>query len=124
MDAHNPTDTFDEALKKHFSGDKAVWKESYDELAKKVKSFGGDASIDPSGEYIRFLRKDKTFAIIEVTPGQLDIGIQIKDVSAAGRFKLSGTWNEFVTHRVQITDTKQIDEELSSWLHQSYERIK
>ena len=124
MDAQNLTGTSNETLQKHFSGDKQVWKESYDELLKKMKSFGGDVSVDPSGSFIRILRKDKTFAIVEVSSEQLDIGIQIKDVSAAGRFKLSGTWNEFVTHRVQITDTEQIDEELASWLHQSYERIK
>lgn len=113
-----------EGIAKHFTGTKAQWKAPYDELLERIKRFGSDVNITPTATFISILRKDKQFAIVEVLDDRMEIGINLKNVSSSGRFKEAGTWNAMATHRVQILTAEQLDEELTSWLHQAYERIK
>ncbi len=112
----------DERIDKHFSGSRSGWRKMYDQLVKKVSSFGPDVTVSPTNSYISLLRKGKNFAIVQVTSDRLDIGIKRKGTAAAGRFEKSGTWNNMVTHRVRIDDPKQIDAEVISWLHQAYDK--
>jgi hypothetical protein len=68
------------------------------------------------------LRKDRKFAVVQVTAQRLDIGIKRKDIPFEGRFEESGSWNNMVTHRVRIDDPNQLDAELIAWLRQAYEK--
>jgi hypothetical protein len=52
---------------------------------------------------------------------RLDIGIKFKGVAPTARLEAAGTWHTMVTHRVRITDPKQIDKELLAWLKQAYD---
>lgn len=117
-------ETVAEGTAKHFTGTKAQWEAPYEELLERIKRFGSDVTITPTNEYINVLRKDKQFAIVKVDDDRMEIGINLKNVSSSGRFKEAGTWNTIMTHRVQILTAEQLDEELISWLHQAYERIK
>jgi predicted transport protein len=112
----------DEQIAKHFSGSKARWRKSYDELLTKVHEFGPDISTSPTNTYISLLRKNKKFTIIQVTSERLDIGIKLKDAKITRRFEAVGPWNSMVTHRVHIDDPKQIDAGIISWLRQAYEK--
>ena len=72
--------------------------------------------------YINVLRKGKKFAILQPsTAERFDIGLKLKGVKPAGRFGAAGSWNAMVTHRVRISDPKQIDKEVLAWLKQAYE---
>ena len=53
---------------------------------------------------------------------RLDIGIKFKGVAPTARLETSGTWHNMVTHRVRVTDPKQIDKELLAWLKQAYDK--
>jgi len=68
------------------------------------------------------LRKNKKFAIVQVTSDRLDIGIKLKDAKTDRRFEAAGNWNNMVTHRVRIDDPNQIDADIISWLHKAYEK--
>ena len=69
----------------------------------------------------RLVRGVKKFGIIQVSSAErLDIGIKLKGVAATDRFEPSGAWNAMVTHRVRITDAKQIDKDVLAWLKQAY----
>ncbi len=52
----------------------------------------------------------------------MDIGIKLKGVDATKRLEAAGTWNAMMTHRVRITNAKQIDKELMNWLGKAYEQ--
>jgi hypothetical protein len=75
----------------------------------------------PTDTYISLLRGGKKFGIVQVTAERMDIGIKLKGVKPTDRFEAAGAWNAMVTHRVRITDPKQIDKEVLAWLKQAYE---
>jgi predicted transport protein len=120
--ATEPKEGKDEQIAKHFCGDKARWRKSYDELLTKVNKFGPDVSTSPTKTYISLLRKNKKFAIIQVTSERIDIGIKLKDARVSQRFEAAGSWNSMVTHSVRIDDPMQIDADVISWLQQAYEK--
>jgi hypothetical protein len=122
LHADEPKETDDEGIAKHFNGAKSVWRKPYDALLEKVKQFGPDVRVAPTSSYLSLLRKDKKFAIVQITAKRLDIGIKQTGVAAEGRFAESGSWNAMVTHRVQIDNPDQIDSELMTWLRQAYDK--
>jgi hypothetical protein len=97
-----------------FNGDKARWRKPYDDLLSRVKNFGPDFSTSPTNTYISLLRKNKKFAIVQVTSDRLDIGIKLKETEITRPFEAAGAWNSMVTHRVRIADPKQIDANIVS----------
>jgi Domain of unknown function (DUF5655) len=52
----------------------------------------------------------------------LDIGIKLKGVNAKGRLEPSGSWNNMVTHRIKISDAKEINKEVLEYLEQAYDQ--
>jgi predicted transport protein len=120
--ATQPKTSNSEDIAKLFRGERARWQEPYDELLAKIREFGPDISVDPTDTYISLLRKGKKFGIVQVTGERMDIGIKLKGMPATGHFEEAGAWNAMVTHRVRITDPKQIDTEVISWLKQAYDK--
>lgn len=108
-------------LGKLFAGDKAQWRKGYDALEAKVLKFGADVEIAPNLTYINLVRGTKKFGIVQVAVERLDIGIKLKGVPPADRFEAAGKWNAMVTHRVRISDPKQIDKDVVAWLKRAYE---
>ncbi len=78
--ASHPRKTLEEQVDALFSGNKARWRKSYDELLSRVNKFGADVSIAPTNSYISLLRKNKKFAILQATSDRLDIGIKLKGI--------------------------------------------
>jgi len=112
----------DDAIAAHFAGNKAKWRKAYDALTAKIARFGADIEVSPVKSYISLLRGNKKFGIVQVSAAErIDIGIKLKGVAPAGRLEAAGSWNAMVTHRVRITDPKQIDKEMLAWLKQAYD---
>lgn len=81
-----------------------------------------DFTVAPTSSYISLLRGARKLGIIQISPANhIDIGIKLKGVNPIGRFETAGTWNNMVTHRVQISDPNQIDAEVLAWLKRAYE---
>ena len=119
--ATQPKLSAEEKVSEHFSNNRSSWRKTYDELLLKIRKFGSDVTVSPTNSYISLLREGRKFAILQVTSDRMNIGIKLKGVPSKGRLDASGTWNNMVTHRVQIDDPRQIDAEVISWLHQAYE---
>lgn len=122
--ATQPKTSKEEQIAKHFKGEKAKWRAPYDELLAKISKFGPDVSIALTNSYISILRKGKKFAIVQITSERLDIGIKLKGAKTTDRFEAAGAWNTMVTHRVQISDPKQIDKDVLGWLKQAYDAVE
>lgn len=114
----------DVKLEKIFSGKKAGWRGAYDALWAKVAGFGDDVKVAPTETYVSLLRGEKKFAIVQPSFERLDLGIKLKGVEADGRLEAAGSWNSMVTHRVRLTDPKQIDTQALAWLKQAYDRAR
>lgn len=108
-------------LGKLFAGDKAQWRKGYDALEAKIRKFGTDVEIAPNMTYINLVRGTKKFGIVQVAVERLDIGIKLKGVAPTDRFETAGKWNAMVTHRVRISEPKQIDKDIVAWLKRAYE---
>ena len=90
-------------------------------LEKRVRQFGRDFAADANMTYVNLYCGERKFAIVQPSAAaRLDIGIKLKGVAPAGRLESAKSWNPMVTHRVRITDPKQIDRELLEWLKQAY----
>jgi len=112
----------DARLAKLFAGKKAMWRRPYDVLATKISKFGPEVELSANMTYINMLRKDKKFAILQPsTAERLDIGLKLKGVKPTERLQAAGSWNAMVTHRVRISDPKQIDKEILAWLKHAYD---
>jgi hypothetical protein len=112
----------DERIAILFSGNKEKWRKGYDALVEKLTRFGADVKVAPTNTYISLLRGSNKFGIVQPSAAdRLDIGIKLKGVAPSGRFEAAGSWNAMVTHRVRISDPKQIDKDVLAWLKQAYD---
>jgi hypothetical protein len=118
-----PAVTNDERIAALFTGSRAVWRKPYDELLERLRQCGLDVRAAATDTYISLLKGNKKFGIVQVTGERMDIGIKRKGVPPTSRFMQADSWNAMVTHRVQITEPSQIDNELVIWLQKAYEAI-
>lgn len=118
-DSQSPKLSVDQKVDKFFTGAKADWRPSFDKILARCEKFG-PVVIDPAAAYLSLTRDGKKFAIIAATKDRLDVGIKLKGVDPEGRYEASGKWNSMVTHRVRITDPKEIDADLFAWLKKAY----
>src|SRR5690606_16171382 len=87
-----PTESDDDGIAKHFTGNKAGWREAYDALAAKLNQFGPDVKIAPAASYLNLQRGGKKFGIVQLSGKRLDIGVKLKGTPAEGRFAEAGSW--------------------------------
>ena len=104
-----------------YSGAKSELRPIYDAIVKLVEAFGKDAEISPKKTYVS-LRRNKQFALIQPsTKTRVDVGINLKGEKPTPRLEKSGSFNAMVSHRVRITDTKEVNSELKKWLRKAYD---
>jgi Domain of unknown function (DUF5655)/Domain of unknown function (DUF4287) len=115
-----PKVTTDDRVARQFAGNKERWRKPYDALLAKLDKFGTDMKAAPTDTYISLLRGGKKFGLVQITAERMDIGIKLKGVAPTDRFEAAGKWNAMVTHRVRITEPKQIDKDVIAWLKQAY----
>lgn len=115
------TENPDDLITEQYKG-KENLKPWYNRIMNEINKFGKDVSISPKKAYVSIRRK-KQFAIIQPSvKTRLDIGLNIKGLAATDKIEAAGTWNSMCTHRVKLTDDKQISQELINWIKQAYEQ--
>lgn len=115
------TTSMDDPIAAQYSGAKADLKPIYDKLLKVVQGFGDDVEVSPKKAYVS-LRRSKQFALVQPsTKTRVDVGIKLKGVEPTARLETSGSFNAMVTHRVRISDIKEVNAELKKWLKQAYD---
>jgi len=120
-DATLPKTTADARLAQRFTGEKARWREPFDDLVTKLQALGPGVSVSATDSYISLLHNGRKFGIIHVTGPRLDLGIKLKGVEPGGRFESADGWNAMVTHRVRVSDPAQLDDEALAWLKRAYD---
>jgi hypothetical protein len=53
----------------------------------------------------------------------MDVGLKLKGEPVTERLTASGNWNAMCTHRVQLTDGAEVDEQLIGWLRAAFDRV-
>jgi hypothetical protein len=96
----------------------------YAVLLNVINTFGKDIVIAPKKANVS-LRTKKQFALIQpTTKTRIDLGLKLRDQPVAGRLEASGPFGTMCTHRIQLTDVSQIDDEVIDYLRAAYEESK
>jgi hypothetical protein len=114
--------TKEEAIDKFFSGPRARWQLTWDELMASVMKFGQGVALQPTDTYIGLTRNGKKFAVVATTATRMDVGLKLKGEPVTERLTASGNWNAMCTHRVKLEDGAELDAQLTGWLREAYER--
>jgi len=111
----------DDLVDAQYAGAKAGLRPIYEAVVRTVESFGKDVEISPKKTCVS-LRRSKQFALIQAsTKDRVDLGIQLKNVAPSGRLEASGSFNAMVSHRVRLSDAKEVDRQVRDWLKQAYD---
>jgi hypothetical protein len=118
-----PKRTQGEKLSDLFAGPKAKWRKACDQLTAKAVKFGPGVEIVSNDTYVKLHRNGKKFAVIQPSSGErLELGFKMKGVKPIGRLEeAKGSWAGMVTHRVLVTDPKQVNAEVLAWLRRAYQ---
>lgn len=88
----------------------------FESLKEAILAMAPDIEMVPKKAAVSFRRK-RQFALIKPsTKTRIDLGLKFDDRPVSGRLKASGPFGTMCTHRVQLTDVGQVDDELIGWL--------
>lgn len=86
-----------------------------------INKMGDDILIAPKKNNVS-LRVKTQFALIQpTTKTRIDLGLKIKNKEPEGRLEHSGPFGTMCTHRIQLTDVSQVDEEVITYIREAYE---
>ena len=94
----------------------------YKELIKYLKSLGSDISISPKKGSVSIIRKRQFVLIKPATKTRIDLGFKLKDKPITNRLENSGPFGTMCTHRVKLSESKEIDDELKEWIKEAYDK--
>jgi len=86
-----------------------------------ILKFGGDIEVAPKNNYVS-LRRKKQFVILQPsTKTRFEIGLNLRGHEPEGRLEAITSANAMCSHRINISDTKDIDNEVIGWLKTAYD---
>ncbi|MGI8581003.1 MAG: DUF4287 domain-containing protein [Chitinophagaceae bacterium] len=110
----------DDLITKQYQG-KENLKPLYDKLIVEIQKFGKDVEIAPKNAYVS-LRRKKQFAILQpATKTRFEIGINLKGEAQKGKLEAINSVNAMCSHKINLTDIKDIDTEVIQWLKTAYD---
>ncbi|MGZ2370439.1 DUF5655 domain-containing protein [Ancylomarina sp. YFZ004] len=99
-------------------------KEIYDSLIEIVVGFGDDVVVTPKKGSVSIIRKKQFLLIKPATKTRIDLGLKLAGKELSQRLEDSGPFGTMCTHRVKISEIKEIDNELKNWIKEAYEKSK
>jgi len=113
--------TPDDLVTNQYKGKEALMP-IYNRLLATVQGFGSDVTVTPKKTGVSIIRK-KQFALIKpATKTRIDLGLKLKDKPTTERLENSGPFGTMCTHRVRVTSTDEVNEELIEWLQEAYQK--
>jgi len=107
-------------IEKQYKG-KEHFRPLYDRLMNEIGKFGPDVEIAPKIAYVS-LRRKKQFAILQpATKTRFEIGINLKGEKPKGKLEEIKTANAMCSHKINIADENDIDNEVIDWLNLAYQ---
>jgi predicted transport protein len=92
----------------------------FDALQKHILKLGKDVEVAPKKASVSFRRK-RQFALVQPsTKTRVDLGLKFNNRPHGERLGPSGPFGTMCTHRVQLTEASQVDDELIAWIKDAY----
>jgi predicted transport protein len=112
----------EDLISKQYTG-KEHFKPIFDKLISEIQTFGNDIEIAPKNSYVS-LRRKKQFAILNpATKTRFEIGINLKGQEPKGKLETEKP-NAMCSHKIKISEIKDIDIEVIEWIKTAYENAK
>jgi predicted transport protein len=110
----------DDLIDAQFRGKESL-RPIYERLKDAILALDREVEIVPKKTSVSFRRK-RQFALVKpATKTRIDLGLKFDDRPVGGRLEASGPFGTMCTHRVQLTDIDQVDDELLAWIHEACE---
>jgi len=105
-----------------FAGAKAGLRPIYDKLLDICLGLADDVKACPCKTIVPLYRNHVFAQIKPTTQTRIDFGFALKDTKATGRLIDTGGFakKDRITHRIPITNLKDIDAEVMKWLKKAY----
>lgn len=117
-----------EYVEKQYAGKKSALRPIFEELLKLGKSVGGDVKACPCLTMVPLYRNHVFGQIRPTTNTRVDFGLALTHYKGKLPKRLVDTGGlakkDRITHRIEITDAKQIDAEVKKWLQTAYDLDK
>jgi predicted transport protein len=118
VEAGGPTDD-DDLVANQYKGKELLFL-IFNKLVEEINRFGEDIEIVPKKGSVSF-RTTKQFALIQPsTKTRIDLGLKIKGKKPERRLENSGPFGTMCTHRIQLTDIVDVDDEVLAYLKEAY----
>lgn len=92
----------------------------YDYLISKILSLGKDIEIAPKNNYVSIRRKKQFVILNPATKTRFEIGLNLKGQEPIGKL-IAEKPNSMCSHKINISDIKDIDEDVINWVKSAYE---
>jgi len=109
----------DQMLDEIYSGAKAHMRPIHEKLMQEINKFG-EFEIAPKKGYVSLRRKKQFVMIGPKTNSRFEVGINAKDLKESARL-LEQPKGSMCNYIVNVTDAKEVDSELISWIKSAYE---
>lgn len=110
-----------ELIDKQYIG-KEHFKPIYTTLLEKIKGFGPDVEVAPKNSYVS-LRRKKQFAILQpATKSRFEVGLNLRDTTPEGMLEAINSANSMCSHKIILTNEKDINKEVFDWLKMAYDK--
>lgn len=111
----------DDLVARQYIG-KEHFKPIYDHLISEIRSFGNDIEIAPKNPYVSLRRKKQFATLNPATKTRFEIGINLKGQEPSGKLEPEKP-NAMCSHKISLTDLKDIDKEVIGWIKSAYENV-
>jgi predicted transport protein len=109
----------DDLITKQYKG-KEHFKPIYDRLISEIMTYGKDIELAPKNTYVSVRRK-KQFAILNpASKTRFEIGINLKGQEPTGKLEPEKP-GAMCSHKICISDIKEIDKEVLDWIKTAYD---
>ncbi|HMQ69497.1 MAG TPA: DUF4287 domain-containing protein [Ignavibacteria bacterium] len=92
----------------------------YDKLISEIKKFGNDVEISPKIANVSLRRKKQFATIGPATKTRFEIGVNLKGQEPKGKLEAEKP-GSMCTHKIKISDIKEIDKEVMEWIKTAYD---
>ncbi len=111
----------EDLVKEQYRGKEGL-KPIYEKLLTEILTLGDDITVTPKKTAVSFIRKHQFVLIKPATKTRIDLGLKLKNKASKGRLGDSGPFGSMCTHRIQIKDITEVDDELMSWINEAYQK--
>jgi predicted transport protein len=92
----------------------------YDKLIEAIQQFDGEFKIDPKKTYVSLKRKKQFIILNPASKTRFEIGFNLKGVEPKGKLEAEKP-NGICSHKINLSDIKDIDKEVINWIKMAFE---